>query len=291
MNFRKILIPVDFSSRSRHAIEHGVNVAKHFNAETIFLHAVPSFPYEAAFATSLPGGMLWTPGPELEENLKQRLDQFVEDVVPGQPGERLVINGAVSGVIAEVVKRVGVDLIVMPTAGAGPFRRFLLGSVTAQVLSETECPVMTGPHMEDISAFGLQPYRRVGCAVDLDQAAERVVSAAASFAAAYRAEMVVLHALPRISVGGTGAFGTPEMAEMARTHATAELSKLLEGVNAPSKVVIEQGTPEEVAPRAAKQNDIDVLVIGRHGEKGLLGGLQTHAYGIIRRSECPVLSV
>lgn len=267
-------------------------MAKHFNAETIFLHAVPSFPYEAAFVTSMPGGgAAWTPGPELEESLRKQLAQLVEEVAPGHAGERLVVNGPVGRVIEGAVKRLGVDLIVMPTSGAGPFRRFLLGSVTAQVLSDTECPVLTGPHMDNMDAFALRPYRRVGCAVDLDQTAERVVKAAAGLAAAYRAELVAIHALPLLSVGGRGAFGASEMDKLAREHATAEITQKLKPFDAEPKIILEQGQPEDVIPKVAKENGIDVLVIGRHGERGLLGGLKTRAYGIIRRSECPILSV
>lgn len=288
---RKILVPIDFSDRSGPAIEHGVNIAKHFNAETVFLHAVPGLPYQAAFASSLPGGLLWTPGPELEQDLSERLRDLVESVVPGHSGERLVVKGPVDSVITGTVKKLGIDLVVMPTAGAGPFRRFLLGSVTAKVLNDTDCPVLTGPHVEAIEAFALRPYRRIGFAVDLDEDGRRVAQAAADFAAAYRGELTAVHALPTIAMGGDGAFGSPQMAEMAMTHARDQLTQLLNGVDSQGEIVIEQGPPEKVVPRIAKEKELDLLVIGRHGKDGLLGGVQTHAYGIIRHAECPVLSV
>jgi len=37
---------------------------------------------------------------------------------------------------------------MMPTHGLGGFRRFLLGSVTAKVLHDADCPVWTGVHLE-----------------------------------------------------------------------------------------------------------------------------------------------
>ncbi len=37
----------------------------------------------------------------------------------------------------------------MPTHGYGPFRRFILGSVTAKVLHDADCPVWTGVHLEE----------------------------------------------------------------------------------------------------------------------------------------------
>jgi len=288
---RKILVPIDFSDRSGPAIEHGVNIAKHFDAETVFLHAVPGVSYQAAFASSLPGGLLWTPGPELERDLSERLRRLVDSVVPEQPGECLVIKGAVDAVIAETVKKLGIDLVVMPTAGVGPFRRYLLGSVTAKVLNDTDCPVLTGAHVEDGEAFAVHPIRRIGFAVDLDEDGRRAAQAAADFAAAYQAELLGVHALPTIALGGDGAFGSPQMAEMAETHAREQLTQLLKGVGAQGEIVIEQGPPERVVPHIAKEKELDLLVIGRHGNDGLLSGLQTHAYGIIRHAECPVLSV
>jgi nucleotide-binding universal stress UspA family protein len=40
------------------------------------------------------------------------------------------------------------SLIILPTHGYGPFRRFLLGSATAKVLRDADCPVLIGAHME-----------------------------------------------------------------------------------------------------------------------------------------------
>jgi hypothetical protein len=36
-------------------------------------------------------------------------------------------------------------MILMPTHGYGPFRQMLLGSVTAKVLHDSKCPVLTEP--------------------------------------------------------------------------------------------------------------------------------------------------
>jgi nucleotide-binding universal stress UspA family protein len=41
----------------------------------------------------------------------------------------------------------------------------------------------------------------------------------------------------------------------------------------------------------ARDEDADLIVIGRGSLQAPLGRLRTHAYGIIQRSPCPVLSV
>jgi nucleotide-binding universal stress UspA family protein len=80
----------------------------------------------------------------------------------------------------------------LPTHGLGAFRRSLIGSITAKVLHDAECPVWTGVHLAQAPPLGLQS---------------------------------------------------------------------------------------------------DLLIIGRSPASGVLGRLRTHAYSIIRRSPCPVLSV
>jgi hypothetical protein len=42
---------------------------------------------------------------------------------------------------------------------------------------------------------------------------------------------------------------------------------------------------------ALLQHEVDLAVIGRGALQGTLGRLRTHAYGIIRQSPCPVLSM
>jgi len=61
----------------------------------------------------------------------------------------VLLKGDPAECIVRVAQENAVDLIVMPTHAHGRFRRFLLGSVTAKVLHDTDCPVLTGVHHED----------------------------------------------------------------------------------------------------------------------------------------------
>jgi hypothetical protein len=42
-----------------------------------------------------------------------------------------------------MVQAAGVDMVIMPAREVEPVRRFLLGSVTAKVLHDVDCPVWT----------------------------------------------------------------------------------------------------------------------------------------------------
>jgi nucleotide-binding universal stress UspA family protein len=62
-----------------------------------------------------------------------------------------------------------------------------------------------------------------------------------------------------------------------------------EGVSVPLQVAVGATVPM-VAQEAARTR-ADLVVIGRGSLAGPFGRMRTHAYGIIQRSPCPVISV
>jgi Universal stress protein family len=55
---------------------------------------------------------------------------------------------------------------MMPTRGSGRFRAFVLGSVTAKVLNDAECPVWTDAHMEEHQREMDLGIHNIVCAAD-----------------------------------------------------------------------------------------------------------------------------
>jgi nucleotide-binding universal stress UspA family protein len=74
----------------------------------------------------------------------------------------------------------------------GIFYRFLLGSVTAKVLHETECPIWTGAHLESTPS-GEFSVRRILCSVELDGHSRHTVTRAAEMAASFDATLTLAH--------------------------------------------------------------------------------------------------
>jgi nucleotide-binding universal stress UspA family protein len=180
----------------------------------------------------------------------------------------------------------------MPTRGYGPFRRFVLGSVTAKILHDVTCPVLTGAHVEEIAPYAPQPYRHVACAVDLSEQSGKVLSWAAEFAAAYQAKLSVIHVTQSLDLHGASAeFFTPDLRKMVIERVTEDIQELMGKLNATGNVLVEMGLPERMIPAFARSEKVDLLVIGRSADHGLLGRLRTHAYALIRESPCPVVSV
>jgi nucleotide-binding universal stress UspA family protein len=182
-----------------------------------------------------------------------------------------------------------VDLIMMPTHGYGPFRRFILGSNTAKVLHDADCPVWTGVHLEQAPALASIPFRSILCAIDLGPQSSRTLDWAAWLARQFGARLGVVHS----TAGAPDLGDDPRWQWRTQTRAAAghELFRLLEGVGAEADLSIEAGEPAQAICSAAVRAAADVLVIGRGSAAGVYGRLRTNAYAIIRQSPCPVVSV
>ena len=77
---------------------------------------------------------------------KKKLGEYLRPEFPN--ASRETCEGEAASRIVAFAKSHDIDLIMMPTHGLGPFRRFLIGSITAKVLHDAHCPVWTGVHME-----------------------------------------------------------------------------------------------------------------------------------------------
>ena len=190
---------------------------------------------------------------------------------------RVVLEGDPSGSIVDFAHNEKCDLIVMPTHGYGPFRRFILGSNTAKVLHDADCPVWTGVHLEDAPSAQSISIRNVLCAVDLGPQSGKTLAWATHLAQEFGARLTLLHAM------SCGPGSQPAAAEELRT--------LLGEAGAEGEMLLETGEAAKTICDAAARLRSDVLVIGRGSAAGVFGRLRTNAYAIIRQSPCPVVSV
>ena len=192
----RILVPLDFSERCVGAIRYAEALAAQAGSEITLLHVLEPLRYN--FAT-LEGGVGLS---ELMENLdvqaRQQLEAFRCEALERFQVTRVVLEGDPARSIVDYARAQHIDLIAMPTHGYGLFRRFILGSVTAKVLHDAECPVLTGVHMEEAPPMESLAIRTVLCAVDLGPQSRKALGWAAQVAANFSARLVLAHAVPCI---------------------------------------------------------------------------------------------
>jgi nucleotide-binding universal stress UspA family protein len=289
MKLSKILLPVDFSERGLGAARYAGALARHFEAELTLLH-VNAFSVAALAAPAEFSGPIdigWVTA--LEAQRRKELDSYQKNEFRDVKLQRAVATGDPAARIVEHAHREHVGLIVMPTHGYGPFRRFLLGSVTAKVLSDVECPVWTGAHMEDTTHHQWKVMNHVLCAVDGGPASERVLDWAWRFAEEFNSLFTVVHAIPRLEAPEHVI--DPNWRSERIASVEAQLRCLQSKVGARGDVLVEEGAPAKVVAAAAAKRKADLVVIGRSPKEGFLGRLRPNAYAIISESPCPVVSV
>jgi nucleotide-binding universal stress UspA family protein len=180
-------------------------------------------------------------------------------------------------------------LIVMPTHGYGPFRRFILGSVTAKVLHDADCPVWTGVHLEADSVEQIQ-IRKVVAALDLGQQSERTLMWAARFAEGVGAQLSLVHATPNLE-GQAGDYFDPDWRKHMEAQVREQVDALQQRLGTHAPLLVDSGDAAAVVCQLSQEAGADLLVIGRGSAAGVFGRLRANAYAIIRQSNCPVVSV
>jgi nucleotide-binding universal stress UspA family protein len=290
LSIHKILVPIVSADTSRHIVQQAAWLALRFHAEIILLHVVTPLSYPAGILES---GHEIT-ARDLHAHIVQRaqkdLDRALGPELDGIGVTRVLLRGDPAREIVETARNHNADLIVMSTHGEGAFYRLVLGSVTAKVLHETDCPVWTGAHLEETPAreFSL---RRVLCSVDLTPHNRHTVSRAAEMAAAVDATLTLVHITSSVEIYGPGGSHVdPVWKERIVDSAAEEIAKLQQDVGTKAEVIIDSGNVPELLNRAAERTKADVLVIGHIPGRSHLGD-NGNGYGIIRASQIPVLSV
>jgi nucleotide-binding universal stress UspA family protein len=299
LEFKRILVPVDFSDISGRSLDHAQALGRFYQAEIELAHVVePLLPGPAMPAAYAP----WvTLDPAARARVESRLDELARPA--REAGLRTEVRLQSGGVVAQILERARswpADVVVMGTHGRGGFQRFFLGSVTEKVLRQAPCPVLTVPP----PSVGLHPsgsilFRRILCPVDFSAASDAAVRVALSLAQESGAELTLLHAVewlveeePAIRVAG---FDVPEFRQHLAHDAWERLRALVPGEARdwcrPRQEVV-GGRPWREILRVAQERMAELIVMGVRGRGAVdlaLFGSTTHH--VVRGAACPVLVV
>jgi nucleotide-binding universal stress UspA family protein len=190
--------------------------------------------------------------------------------------------------IAAFARTNQIDLIMLPTHGLGVFRRVLVGSVTSKLLHDATCSVWTAAHAETQRSAHLP--QRVLCAVDGTARSTALLQDADAFCRAVGARLSALHVVGPIT-DWLSLNRERQLQEEVREEARAQLEHIQRAAGLTVPVRIAVGEIVNTVAEAACQEHADLVIIGRGAIGESFGGLRTHAFGIVQRSPCPVLSV
>jgi nucleotide-binding universal stress UspA family protein len=280
-----ILFPFDFSPQGVQAVPFVRALAMRLAAKVTVLSVVPPT-WEMPPQALQP--LLGDSPREWVDALQRRLNHTLMHDLEGVRVDRVADGGDPALRIAAFAGSNHVDLIMLPTHGLGVFRRLLVGSVTSKLLHDARCPVWTAAHAETQRSPHLP--QRVLCAVDGTSNGVALLQWAEAFGRVLDARVTALHVLGPVT-DWPSLDRERELQEELREEARARLTKAHQdaGLTIPVRVAV--GDTVNTVVEEARQEQADLVIIGRGAIGEPFGRLRTHAFGIVQRSPCPVLSV
>jgi nucleotide-binding universal stress UspA family protein len=149
-----ILVPTDFSSLSKVALQYAIKIANRIDGTITLLHVVP--------ITQTVRATMHEKLRDLEEDLitfaERDLNKLIKEVCRSVKTEEPLQSRVVRGsgfmeVIQKEVKRLKIDLIVMGTRGASGLKKTVIGSNTTAVIEFSQKPVLAVPDKGQFRGF------------------------------------------------------------------------------------------------------------------------------------------
>jgi len=135
---RQILVPLDFSGKSRQALRYAIPLARKFAARIVLLHVLT------------PGSPAPGPGPTdatpagLRRAALKRLEKMAAQLLPDNlHAECVVLAGKPAAQILAALVKYDIDMVVLTTKGRTGLKRILLGSTAEFIMRHSPCPVLS----------------------------------------------------------------------------------------------------------------------------------------------------
>jgi len=288
----RILIPIDFSMVNSNAVRYTGILARHFGSQVTLFHV-----NEISVLHALDGPLgfgIASRGEEVSHCVaaqQQRLDEMAAAELSDVNVSRQVCSGDPARLIIEKACAEQSGLIIMTTHGGGRFRQYLLGSVTAKVLHDADCPVWTCAHLPHPHAASSAGIHHVMCAIDFGPKSADVIRWAAGFATAMSARLTMVHAVLETPPNLPQRYMF-QWRDQAHRGSAERLRTLMLDSNVDADVlVVSDGDIPRALSTTAKEKEADLLIIGRSCAGDKQKRLGSHTFAIICNAACAVVSI
>ncbi len=137
-------------------------------------------------------------------------------------------------------------------------------------------------------------YNRILLAVDLSEESSQLAERAVELARMNQAQLSLVHVVEPLSFayGGDVPMDLSTIQEQLDEHARTKLNAYAEAIGYPvDKKLVVTGNTETEIHRIAKEEEIDLIILGSHGRHGLALLLGSTANGVLHGACCDVLAV
>lgn len=142
-------------------------------------------------------------------------------------------------------------------------------------------------------------YEHILVTIDFSKVSQSLVTRARELAGLYQARLSLLHVLEDMPLGNVAFGGTnslpmsPAMKQNQTTLAQDKMRQLAENAGGLDKVSLEvaAGKSSDIIAQFVKQQQVDLVVVGNSGRKGVLGFLGSTAEATLKNVPCDVLTI
>ena len=278
---QRILVAIDGSPGSRHALAWGAELAKRLKAELQVVSVAPS-PETLAVITGMGGdwaaaGAVFDECNETARKDLEKARQYLEG--RGIPAAIDLKTGRAAQAIVGFAAANGVDLVVLGSHGHGLGERLNLGSVGGSVKHHVPCSVLI--------ARGPPTLRRVLLATDGSQRSRLAVGLGRQVAEAFGAKMTLAHVIDMASYG----LARTEAVKRGKAMMIEERMREMPSAKGLDARVL-YGPPAKQLRKLASGEKAGLIVVGSRGLGGLKGlALGSVSDGLTRSADQSVLVV
>lgn len=281
-----IVCPVDLSDVSKRALQYAVALGEAHGAH---LHVLSVFDVGLPPATN--GPALFELGDDARKGLEEDLNWFVAPMLrESVPTQVHLREGRVVSEVLRAAESLTSPLIVMGTHGRSGFERLALGSVAEKVLRKASCSVLAVPPVA--GGRGIV-FRRIVCATDFSDTAERALEYAEDLAEPSSANLLLLHVVEWLFGQTTGPDAVTSLRQSLEAEAADQMTALASRARGRvAERAVVTGKPASEILAFAQRRDADLIVMGVSGRGAIdlaIMGSTTHR--VLRDAPCPVLTI
>ncbi|MCD4745616.1 MAG: universal stress protein [Bacteroidales bacterium] len=134
---KQIIVAIDFSKCSVHALEYAINIANKVNSNILMVWVDNTSSSESVFPESHLDFRK-----EINNNFNELVDKYKDTLINGEISFK-IRKGKVHNEIANQAKYVDADLLIAGTHGVSGFEEFWIGSNAYRIVTYAPCPVIT----------------------------------------------------------------------------------------------------------------------------------------------------
>ena len=279
--YRKILVAYDGSATARNALAVAGHLAKEDKSWIKVLTVLPDFEGDLELVgVSNIKETIEGPGKKLLAEARELADhedvQVLTNMAQGEPYDKIV----------HIADDENCDLIIMGRRGTHHLERELVGSVTARVIGYTKKDVLVVPDNTMLTR------KNILLATDGSPSCETAVDRAIELASDNSASLTAVSVVYTNDEYLALAPGIVEELIGKAKDKLATIEQKGEEAGVVIDVAVKEGEAYEAITSLAQKNNVDLIVMGSHGRKGLqsilMGSVTERTIGY---TACPVLVV